>query len=83
MLRRRWLIAAGVALAFFLVVGRYTVGVLAEWSWYEAMGALPLYRSKLLHELALRGGSLLVAFGFALANLFAVRSSVVSLVLPR
>jgi hypothetical protein len=83
MTTRRWLFLTLASLALLLVVGRSLAGVYAEWSWYASMGALPLYRSRLMHLAALRGGAALVAFAFALANLYAVRSSIVSLVLPR
>jgi hypothetical protein len=47
------------------------------------MGALPLYRTKLAHEAGLLGGTALAGFLLAFVNLYAVRSSIVSLVLPR
>jgi hypothetical protein len=80
---RRWLFVTLAGLAVLLVAGRWLAGVYAEWSWYASMGALPLYRSRLAHEAALRGGAALTAFLFAFANLYAVRGSIVSLVLPR
>jgi hypothetical protein len=72
---------AGIAL--LMLAGRLVAGVYADWTWYAAMGALPLYRSKLAHETALLGGTALAGFILAFANLYAVRSSIVSLVLPR
>ncbi len=72
---------AGVAL--LMLAGRMAAGVYAEWTWYAAMGALPLYRSKLAHESVLLGGTALAGFVLAFTNLYAVRSSIVSLVLPR
>ncbi|HVT38494.1 MAG TPA: UPF0182 family protein, partial [Gemmatimonadaceae bacterium] len=83
MTARRWLFTGVAGLAFLMVLGRLFTGVYAEWRWYAAMGALPLYQSKLLHETILRGGAALLGFGFAFANLYAVRNSIVSLVLPR
>src|SRR5512146_2263381 len=80
---RRWLLACLACLALLLTTGRILAGVYAEWTWYAAMNALPLYRSRLVHEIALRGGAATAAFFFAFANLYAVRSSIVSLVLPR
>lgn len=71
------------ALALLLVIGRLVAEVFAEWTWYASMGALPLYQSMLAHQVALRGGAAIIAFGFAFANLYTVRKSIVSLVLPR
>jgi uncharacterized membrane protein (UPF0182 family) len=70
-------------LALLMLAGRLVAGIYAEWSWYAAMGALPLYRAKLAHETGLLGGTVLAGFALAFANLYAVRSSIVSLVLPR
>lgn len=80
---RRWLLVLVASLAALLVAGRFLAGVYADWTWYEAMGALPLYQSALVHGAALRMGALLVGFTLAFLNLFAVRRSIVSLVLPR
>jgi hypothetical protein len=71
------------AVALLMLAGRVVAGVYAEWTWYAAIGALPLYRSKLTHEAALLAGTTLAGFALAFANLYAVRSSIVSLVLPR
>ena len=83
MTTRRWLMALVATLALLLVAGRIIAGIFAEWTWYAAMGALPLYQSKLAHQVALRGSAALIAFTFAFANLYTVRKSIVSLVLPR
>ena len=83
MTTRRWLIVLVGALALLIVVGRIVAEVFAEWTWYASQGALPLYQSMLAHQVALRGGAALIAFSFAFANLYTVRKSIVSLVLPR
>lgn len=80
---RRWGSLLVVAAALTLLVGRWASMVYANWQWYDAMGALPVYRSQLLHETAWRGGAGLVAFAFAFLNLYALRRSIISLVLPR
>ncbi len=80
---RRWLLALLVAVALALVAGRWASVIFAEWRWFDALGALPVYRSKLMHEVAWRAGAASVAFVFAFLNLFALRRSIVSLVLPR
>jgi uncharacterized membrane protein (UPF0182 family) len=70
-------------LALLMVAGRLIAGIYAEWSWYAAMGALPLYRARFAYETGLLAGTALAGFVLAFANLYAVRSSIVSLVLPR
>lgn len=80
---RRWLAILVVALALALIVGRWTSTIYADWHWYEALGALPVYRSRLMHIFAWRIGAGALAFGFAFLNLYALRRSIVSLVLPR
>src|ERR1035437_8138005 len=81
--RRSWVLVSLAGLALLMLAGRLVAGIYAEWSWYAAMGALPLYRAKLAHETGLLGGTVLGGFALAFANLYAVRSSIVSLVLPR
>ncbi|MFI5246357.1 MAG: UPF0182 family protein, partial [Gemmatimonadales bacterium] len=83
MKRRTWVLISLASLALLLLAGRFVAGLYAEWSWYTAMGALPLYRAKLAHQAGLLGGTALAGFVLAFANLYAVRSSIVSLVLPR
>ena len=80
---RRWLLILLLAVALALVVGRWASMVFADWRWFDALGVLPVYRSKLMHELAWRAGAASAAFAFAFLNLFALRRSIVSLVLPR
>lgn len=80
---RRWLLVLAVAAALALLVGRTVVGVVADWLWFDSLGALSVYRSQLAHEVAWRLASGLGAFTFAFLNLYAVRRSIVSLVLPR
>jgi uncharacterized membrane protein (UPF0182 family) len=83
MTRRRWVLVSLAGVALLLLAGRFAAGIYAEWTWYASMGALPLYRSKLMHQGALLAGTAAAGFILAFANLFAVRSSIVSLVLPR
>lgn len=80
---RRWLLLSLTGVALLLVMGRAIAGIYADWTWYEAMGALPLFESRLAHESVLRLATAAGGFVFAFANLYAVRRSVVSLVLPR
>jgi len=81
--RRRWVVVAVAALAVVLVVGRIVASLYVDYRWYEALGAGVVWRSRTLHDLALRGLSATLGTAFILANLWAVRRSVVSLVMPR
>ncbi|MBI3792463.1 MAG: hypothetical protein HY275_16500, partial [Gemmatimonadetes bacterium] len=60
---RRWAAVLIVPVALTLLVGRWASMVYANWQWYAALGALPVYRSELMHEAAWRAGAGLVAFG--------------------
>ncbi|HXY29515.1 MAG TPA: UPF0182 family protein [Gemmatimonadaceae bacterium] len=80
---RRWPLLAIAILALALLLGRAAAGVYADYRWYESLGATALWRERTLLTAALRIGSALAASAFVFANLYAVRHSVVSLVLPR
>jgi len=75
-----WLLA-GLALA--LLVGRWVAGLYADWAFHHALGADALWRARLLDLSLLRAGAFTAAFAFAFAHFFAVRQSIVALVLPR
>lgn len=75
-----WLLAGG---ALALVAGRWVAGVYSEWAFFHALGADAVWRSRAGTSLALAGGAFVVASAFAFAHLFAVRQSIVSLVLPQ
>ena len=80
--RRR--IAIGVlTAAALLIAGRAITGVYVDYRWFEALGAGDVWRAQILNSLWLRTASAAVATLFVFANLYAVRHSVVSLVLPR
>lgn len=83
MTRRRWVVLAVAALALLLILGRATTGAYADYRWYAALGAAGEWRSRTLLSAALRLSSGLLAGAFVFANLYGVRQSVVSLVLPR
>jgi uncharacterized membrane protein (UPF0182 family) len=81
-IRRR--IALGVlTAAVLLIAGRAVAGVYVDYRWYEALGARDVWRAQMLNSLWLRTASAGAATLFVFANLYAVRHSVVSLVLPR
>ncbi len=80
---RRLGFRALIAIALALVIGRLTAGVLSDYLWFEAMGAARLWREKALAVLVLQGGAALLGTLFVFANLFAVRASILKLMLPR
>ena len=83
MTRRRLVIGALAATALFLLLGRWIAALHTDFLWYDSLGASAVWRTRVATTLALAAGSFGVAAGFAFVNLYAVRHSVVSLVLPR
>jgi uncharacterized membrane protein (UPF0182 family) len=71
------------AAAVLLIAGRALAGAYADYLWYESLGAVALWRIRAKQSMLLEVGSALGAGLFAFANLYAVRQSVVQLVLPR
>ena len=82
-LARRWLIAVAVGVALLLLIGKAVAGVYVDYRWFEALGAASVWWARVENLLILRGLSGAVATAFFFCNLYAVRHSVVSLVLPR
>ena len=80
---RRWLLLAVLAVAILLLLGRALAAVYVDYLWYSAMGAGRLWGVKATTTTVIRLLSGLAASLFIFANLYAVRRSVVSLVLPR
>jgi len=81
--KRRWSLAAIAIVALLLVVGHLLADVYTDFRWYQAMGAVGLWRERLIIVTLVRLSSGAVAALFVFANLYAVRQSVVSIVLPR
>jgi uncharacterized protein len=81
--KRRAVIGALVAAALVLSLGRWASEQYTDSLWYAALGASDVWRARFVNGMALRAGSFLFASAFAFVNLYAVRQSVVSLVLPR
>lgn len=81
--RRHWLVGAVLAVAALLLVGRVVAGWYVDYLWYDALGARELWYARTIDLLILRGGAFLAGTIFVFLNLWAVRHSVVSLVLPR
>ena len=79
---RRLLIGL-VAAAAILLLGRALALVYADYAWYDALGAGPLWGEKAADVTAIRLSAAALAGLFALVNLFAIRRSIVSLAFPR
>jgi uncharacterized membrane protein (UPF0182 family) len=82
-LTRHWLIVAAVAVALFLLIGKAIAGIYVDYRWFAALGAESVWWARVENLMILRGASGFVATLFFFFNLYAVRHSVVSLVLPR
>ena len=80
---RRWLLLVIAVAALLLLVGRMIAQVYTDYLWYAALGAADIWRAKYASLVALRLLCGVVGTLFVFANLYAVRQSVVSLVLPR
>ena len=80
---RRWPVIALAVVAALLVLGRVGAGIIADYLWYASMGASALWRERAMLMTAICAGSALVAAAILFVNLYVVRQSVVSLVLPR
>ena len=83
MTARRVTLGGLAAIALSLVAGRWGTSIYADYLWFASLGAADVWRAKEFATAALTVGSFLVATLFTFANLYAVRHSVVSLVLPR
>jgi len=79
---RRGVVVA-VMIAIALVVGRVSAEAFAEYQWFLALDALDAWRLQVGHASTLRLLAFTVAATLILANLWTVRRSVVSVVLPR
>jgi uncharacterized membrane protein (UPF0182 family) len=81
--KRRVVIGAFVTAALVLSLGRWASEQYTDSLWFAALGASDVWHARFVNGMALRLGSFLFASAFAFVNLYAVRQSVVSLVLPR
>jgi uncharacterized protein len=80
---RRWLLVLVAGAALALLVGRGLAQIYADYLWYASLGAADVFRARYTSLLTLRFICGALATLFVFANLYAVRQSVVSLVLPR
>jgi uncharacterized membrane protein (UPF0182 family) len=80
---RRVLVGAVIITALVLLVGRWSAAVYTDYLWYVSLGARDVWAAKVGTTTVLTVASFAIASLFAFVNLYAVRQSVVSLVLPR
>lgn len=80
---RRPLIAAVVAGAVLLVLGRAFAFLHVDYTWYAALGAHRLWVERATDAVLLHVLTFVPGAAFAFANFTAVRHSILSLVLPR
>lgn len=83
MTTRRVLLGSLAAAALLLVLGRWGSGLYTDYLWFASLGAASVWRARTVTTLILGAASFAAASAFAFLNLYAVRHSVVSLVLPR
>src|SRR5689334_15164867 len=80
---RRWFIITFVVVAILLIAGRGLSSVYTDYEWYEALGAGALWKLRTTTIVGMNVAAFIVLTMFAYANFYAVRHSVVLLVLPR
>lgn len=82
---RAWAAAALAAILGLLLLGRWVAGAYVDYQWYASMGApaARLWAAKAFNGTLLTGVGWVVGTLFAFANLYGVRRSIASLVLPR
>lgn len=80
--RRRLLIGVVIAAAL-LVGGRALSALYADYNWYAAMGATPLWRERARDLLLIHGIGTVIALFVAFVNLSALGRSIGTLTLPR
>ena len=80
---RRWIVVTIASVAILLIVGRIIAGWYVEYSWYDALGAGEVWKVKALDLILLRGFMFTVGTLFVFLNLYAVRRSFRTFVLPR
>ncbi|HEY7236497.1 MAG TPA: UPF0182 family protein [Gemmatimonadaceae bacterium] len=81
--QRRWVLLAVVGAAVLLLATRAIAQIYVDYEWFEAAGALELWRARAVDAIVMRLLSGLAAGLFVFANLYAVRYSIVSVDLPR
>jgi uncharacterized membrane protein (UPF0182 family) len=83
MMGRRWLLLALAGIALVLIAGRAIASSYVDHLWYEAVGGGALWRTRTFYTTVVVVGSAVLSGAVIFLNLYAVRRSIVSLVLPR
>src|SRR5690606_16028763 len=76
-------VGLAIAAALLLLGGRVGAGIYADYQWYAALDALDAWRLRVVSGAVLRATAFVVGGALAFANLWAVRRSVASVILPR
>jgi uncharacterized membrane protein (UPF0182 family) len=80
---RRWALISLIAIALVLVAGRTVASLHADRLWFDAMGALSVWRTRTMYTAVMMITSAVIAGLVVFFNLYAVRRSIVSLVFQR
>ncbi|MFL5606690.1 MAG: UPF0182 family protein, partial [Gemmatimonadaceae bacterium] len=83
MRQRRVLVGTLAGAALLLLLGRWLSALYADYLWFSSLGAAEVWQARVAAATVLGVSSFTIAALFAFVNLYAVRQSVVSLVLPR
>jgi uncharacterized protein len=83
MTTRRWVAGAIAAAAALLLLGRVVAIMYADYLWYLAHDAVPLWRAKTITIALVTGLTGILSAAVVFVNLYAVRRSIVALILPR
>lgn len=79
---RAWVVAVLAALAALLVLGRVTTALVVDHAWYAAMGLTGLWWEQVTDRLLMQGGTFVLGALFTLANLHAVRRTILAVAVP-
>lgn len=81
--RRRAIVVSIAVVAAILLGGRAVSAVYVDYQWYAEMHAVEVWRTRLANLALLTGITAAAIMLFVFANLYAVRRSIVAVVLPR
>lgn len=71
------------SVALLLLIGRLAAAFYTDYAWYASLDAVAVWKLKLESYLLLYGALIIVGWIFAFLNIYAVRRSILSLMLPR
>ena len=81
--RRRALVWGIAAIAAILLIGRVVSAAFVDYQWFAEMQATDVWRVRMANLLLRTGVTALLTVLFVFANIYAVRRSIVSVILPR